>query len=239
MKLKKMIAGLVVVLATVAAVPAFAVNLGQFTDSGVQDFTLTSSGATSTFTATSINVIFTYDVANTYTSTFTPINAKLTMYSEVNGAPGTVGSTVVQPMKLVYITVTADTPHGGLNNLLTVGSTPGSPDTGTFTGALGSEGATDSGGEPTDTVGFSSDFLSLVGLTNEAYSISLTNLSKALALGGNGYLKAFKASGTGTFSADLQAVPEPGTTAAFLFGGLGVLGLIVRGRKTRAGSFAS
>jgi hypothetical protein len=78
------------------------------------------------------------------------------------------------------------------------------------------------------------------GLTNPgAFSFDLTSVATiggpatiSINTGGTGF-NPFTAGGAGTFSAfrPTANVPEPGTYAAFLVGGLGVLGLMVGARK--------
>ena len=87
-----------------------------------------------------------------------------------------------------------------------------------------------------------SDFISS-GLYNPgSFSISMTSVSPAPTVT-NGYLDAFKAGGTSTFSASTvppagpPAVPEPATVVPFLLGGLGLLALAVR--KTRRSSVSA
>jgi hypothetical protein len=79
------------------------------------------------------------------------------------------------------------------------------------------------------------------GLTNPgAFSFDLSGVSTIggpanITVNANGF-NPFTAGGSGTFSASVQpaGVPEPGTYAAFLIGGLGLLGLMVGARKRSA-----
>ena len=80
------------------------------------------------------------------------------------------------------------------------------------------------------------------GLLNPgSFSISMTSVSPSPVIGGDGYLSQFTAGGTGTFSATLPstAVPEPATVAPFIMGGLGLMGLAFRARKTRRSNGAA
>lgn len=73
------------------------------------------------------------------------------------------------------------------------------------------------------------------GLQNPgSFSLSMTSVHPTPGLDSSGYLTAFKAGGTGTFSAKTPLpTPEPATVAPFVLGGLGLLGLAFRARKTR------
>lgn len=77
------------------------------------------------------------------------------------------------------------------------------------------------------------------GLFNPgSFSISMTSVAPAPTVV-NGYLSAFQAGGTSTFSASksLAPVPELSTTVPFVLGGLGLLALAVR--KSRRSSIAA
>lgn len=77
------------------------------------------------------------------------------------------------------------------------------------------------------------------GLFNPgSFSISMTSVAPAPTVV-NGYLSAFQAGGTSTFSASktLAPVPEPATTVPFVLGGLGLLALAVR-KSRRLGAAA-
>ena len=80
------------------------------------------------------------------------------------------------------------------------------------------------------------------GLLNPgSFSISMTSVSPSPVIGEDGYLSQFTAGGTGTFSATLPSttVPEPATVAPFIMGGLGLMGLAFRARKTRRSNGAA
>lgn len=76
------------------------------------------------------------------------------------------------------------------------------------------------------------------GLANPgAFSVSMTSVAPSPTIT-NGYLNAFTAGGTSTFSASLQpaaVVPEPATVVPFLLGGLGLMALIVRKNRKASG----
>jgi len=79
------------------------------------------------------------------------------------------------------------------------------------------------------------------GLLNPgAFSISMTSVAPTPTIT-NGYLSAFKAGGTTTFSATVPqpaAVPEAGTIVPFAIGSLGLLALIVRKNRRASGVIA-
>lgn len=75
------------------------------------------------------------------------------------------------------------------------------------------------------------------GLANPgAFSVSMTSVAPSPTIT-NGYLDAFTAGGTSTFSASRQptTVPEPATVVPFLLGGLGLMALIVRKNRRASG----
>ena len=78
------------------------------------------------------------------------------------------------------------------------------------------------------------------GLNNPgSFSISMTSVDPKPSVTG-GYLDGFTAGGTSTFSAATPAaVPEPATVAPFIMGGLGLMGLAFRARKTRRSNGAA
>ncbi len=79
------------------------------------------------------------------------------------------------------------------------------------------------------------------GLLNPgSFSISMTSVKPSPVIGADGYLSQFTAGGTSTFSATTPAaVPEPATVAPFIMGGLGLMGLAFRARKTRRSNGAA
>lgn len=81
------------------------------------------------------------------------------------------------------------------------------------------------------------------GLLNPgSFSVSMTSVSPSPVIGDDGYLSAFTAGGTSTFSATVPrvtTVPEPATVAPFIMGGLGLMGLAFRARKTRRSNGAA
>ena len=81
------------------------------------------------------------------------------------------------------------------------------------------------------------------GLQNPgSFSVSMTSVSPSPVIGEDGYLSSFTAGGTSTFSATVPrvtTVPEPATVAPFVMGGLGLMGLAFRARKTRRSNGAA
>ncbi len=79
-------------------------------------------------------------------------------------------------------------------------------------------------------------YFAMSGLQNPgSLSFSLTSVNPTISLTG-GFINGFTAGGTGTFSASPgrpNVVPEPSTYATFGLAGFGLLGLMVRARKTR------
>lgn len=89
-----------------------------------------------------------------------------------------------------------------------------------------------SGSKAPNVVTFSSQvFAPINGLTDQNYSISLSSITPPPTSTLNGYLKSFRASGSGTFAG---AVPEPGTLA-LAFSALPILGFTyLRRRRSQA-----
>jgi len=221
-------------------VPAIAGPFATFnqTGSNPNPWVFTNNGASSTFTVASgsIPVDFTYSISNGTGLVGVNIPATLTFSAGPSTTAFNFGGFDVQPLDLFNMTITSNASFGGLNNLLTL----------TGTGALsGFDGGTPAGfaGDSNlgDTVVYSSDFLNFSGQESYQYAYTLAGGSSVMGIAGNSYLKNFLASGTGNFFAGQArtGVPEPSTNAAFLLGGLGLLGLVAFGRKTRAGSLSS
>ena len=193
-------------------------------------FQFTNTGATSTFTTIgSIPVDFQYYAPNSYGAVLTTIPATLN-FSAVAAAPAqTLGSVVDQSLKNVNLTLTALTPVGGKTNLLSATSSAGD-----LTGLLGGGSGTEFSSTPTDNIGFTSDFIDLTGSTDRNFAFSFSSINPNLSLAQNGYLSGFTAAGTGTFASNFGTpVPEPAANASLALGGLGLLGLMLRARKTR------
>jgi hypothetical protein len=75
------------------------------------------------------------------------------------------------------------------------------------------------------------------GLLNPgSFVTSLLGVNPSPTIGSDGFLTGFSAGGTTNFSATtprVTTVPEPATVAPFIMGGLGLMGLAFRARKTR------
>jgi len=219
-------------------VPAMAVQFAQFTQLGTNPnpWTFTNSGATSTFTA-NIPVSFSFNVPNGTGST-TTIPATMSFNSVVTNTAFNTFGLDFQPLALTTMTITANTPIGGLSNLLTLTGNgvlfgPNNAFTAFYQGDNTIAG---------QSVTYTSDFLTFGGSEQFSFSYNLKTPTTPLVIkSSNFYLKSFQAGGGGNFSSQSATfgVPEPSTNVAFLFGGLALLGLIAYGRKTRAGSMAS
>ena len=79
------------------------------------------------------------------------------------------------------------------------------------------------------------------GLLNPgSFSTTITSVTPSPKIGADGYLTGFTSAGTTNFSATIPAaVPEPATVAPFIMGGLGLMGLAFRARKTRRSNGAA
>lgn len=232
MKFNKFIIGLaaVVALGVASVAPAKAVNVtfAQFFQAAAGNpFTFTNAGGASTFTV-AVPVTFVYLVPNGYGAPFVPIAGTMTLSSIVSApAAGTD-----QPMMSTNMVFTANTPVSGFTNLLTLSNSTGTiSSTGGLTAAF-------QGSTPGNVVTFSSQFLDFSLTVNRAFALSFTSVQPSYSVNGNGYLDSFQASGTGTFSSDPapeyhNPVPEPGVTATFAMGALGLFGLMFRARKRK------
>ena len=112
---------------------------------------------------------------------------------------------------------------------------------GTFTSGsiFGKEGSI-TGGLDISGVTYDADSVALGSFSPSTGSISLTyNVIKpsGYSLVG-GKLQSFTATDSGTYSA-VSTVPEPATVAPFIMGGLGLMGLAFRARKTRRSNGAA
>jgi hypothetical protein len=246
MKLKTTLSIAVASLGLMVAVlaPASA-QFANFTETGTATpFDFTNSTGTFTLLTATIPVDFVFSTGNGYGPSGDTIAATMSLTAVEDGhayADGSGPTFDVQPLTITGITFTADTPVNGQSELLNITGT------GSIYGVK--NGGSDTfGGDNTESqvVNYSSDFLIFgAGDDNYTYALTLGKISPTqnytVGINGN-YLKTFKASGSGNFFADEVSstnVPEPSASAAFLLGGLGLLGLMAFGRKTRSGSMAS
>jgi hypothetical protein len=158
-----------------------------------------------------ISVTF-LDPNNSYGST--PTNATLTFHATADNTAGIVfGFVNVDSVSDVSFSVTADTPVGGLTNIL---SSSGSGITGTFVGT--DSGFTLSGQSPGDNVAFTSDFFDVSTLTGDSFSIA-TGSPDPSATVNDGEISSFDATlAPGSFSASV--VPEPSSLSLLAVAGI-------------------
>jgi hypothetical protein len=224
------------VLALASFAPALAQNtitFAQFQQGSTppaNPFTFSNAGAGSTFSVSgSIPVNFTYQVAsNTYfggTPVGVVIPALMTFNAMVSGPATSAGGFDFQGLQLTNMTFTAVVPWLGKSNLLSLINSTGvlqGKDLGNTAGFAG-DSATG------DIVNFTSDFLpSFAGAMSQNYSLSFSSVKPTLKIAGNGYLRTFTASGTGTFA---EVTPEAGSLALLSFGVLPLVALKLRNRK--------
>jgi hypothetical protein len=207
---------------------------------GTQDFTLSLNGGTNnTFTADSqIFVILSNAVG---APNATPITATLTITGDTSTSSGSInGSSFLSQSgyQAGSFTIVGTGAYAGLGTILsgTFGGNGAlnSGISGSADGSSATFASSDGPGNYSEIV-FTSAYWSFLGSNNiEDLSFGLSDLTNPLALtggftpGSTGLLDAFTAAGSGTFAAQLNGVPEPGTLA--LFGGA-LVGLGLLGRK--------
>lgn len=240
MKLRKsfLVSAATAVLAAASFAPAVAQNTITFAQfqlgngAPANPFIFTNAGAGSTISVVggSVPVNFTYQVANTYGAAIgAPIAATMTFTALVSGPASSAviagKLTDFQNIQLTNMVFTANVPVGGQTNLLSLNSS-----TGTISGKdKGSTAGLTGDSSVGDTVNFSSAFLpSFAGAQSENYSLSFTSVNPSLTIAGNGYLRGFSTSGTGTFA---EVTPEAGSLALLSFGVLPLVALKLRNRK--------
>ena len=147
------------------------------------------------------------------------------LITESTTAPASLfNNQIVQPLSgTITVAVTRDAAVPGFGagtNLLTATITLGSE----FLTGTGSSAAIIAS-QPRDNVTFTSDFINTSLLNTSAFSISLVGITPELSLntsGGNSLVNNFNATGSAIFSAN--AVPEPGSIALLLVGGVVLAG---------------
>jgi len=244
MQIKKMVASATMAIAFMGmALTSASANPIRFADfsliGSTQSFVFTNLGANSTFGFVgTIPVQFKYDVPNL--SPFFENNISgvtMTFTSKVAGLP--TGSAVYdQPLKDIQISFKA-TVGGHVKNLLTVSDLTGSIGaSGNLIAVKGAKAVTGQGDNGNgDIVHYTSDYLFFSPIAEEIFSLDFNPTNIKIALAADGYFKTFKTTGSGNFSSDpgpTTGAPEPATTASFGLGGLVLLAMVIRARKTRS-----
>jgi hypothetical protein len=209
-------------LACSVGIQAAPVTFGQFLGGG-QNYNFSNNGVDPATFSANAQVLFAIDPIVIVPVQLELNNATLTISATTSAAATVNGTQVVQGGLAGTITITRNTPFNGFTNLLTVTFTNG-----TFSGELGGTSITlNASTPPLNQVTFASDFFNFSpDTTARAFALSFSSVTPALAIGGDGQLASFAASGTGTFSAEPvpTVVPEPGVMS-LLGGGLGLIAL--------------
>jgi len=140
----------------------------------------------------------------------------------------TTGARITETFANYSLFITADTPVNGKTNLLTATGSNlvlrGTYNEGSSTLQVSTP--------PSGDVTFTSDFTSFATSTDRNFAISLSSVVPVFAIDTNGYVRGFSAAGTGTFATNtVAAVPEPGMVTFALTGGMGLAGMVLRGRR--------
>src|ERR1051326_7313115 len=146
-------------LGCLTAANASPTTFAQFiqTENSMRAFTYNDTGATSSFNVVSIPVKFSFGVVNGYNGNnfSNPIDAHLTMTAVIDGNKPT--GHFMENFQSVSMIFTADSPVGGLSNLLTMTATANhNPDSGI--NGSGSHASLTGDTVSGDTVNYSSDF---------------------------------------------------------------------------------
>jgi len=157
--------------------------------------------------------------------------------TNVNGQTvfGQANQPLSEPISILIIRDTdASVGNNNRHNLLTVTVTPASG-MAIVSGQNGSASLNSS--VPGQVVTFSSDFFDFSKVTSQAMGITFSGITPGLSFNtdlGRSILNSFTAAGVGSFSADLAAVPEPGSVALMGIGCVILVGARLRKRSRLA-----
>jgi len=225
-------------LPTLASPVTFAQGLEQ---NGSQDFHLVDTGSGVTLTASSqIYFIFSNVTGTLPPSLSGPLSATLTLNLASSTADSVSGGTISEGGFTGTFSIALNTPVNGQTNLLS--GTIGSSANATITGKSGGTGATFSASTPpTGAVMYNSAFVQFINPTTEAFSLALSSVVPSFIDNGSGFLAAFSAAGSETFSSDPppavgSPTPEPLSMLLIGFGMMliGAVGVRVRRSKNQA-----
>lgn len=217
------------------------VTFGQgLEQNGSQDFHLVDTGSGVTLTASSQIYFIFSNVTGTLPPGLTgPLSATLTLNLASSTPDSVTNGTISEGGFTGTFSILLNTPVNGQTNLLS--GTITSAANATLTGKSGGTGASLSASTPpTGAVMFSSAFVTFTNPITEAFSLALSSVVPSFVDNGLGYLAAFNAAASETFSSDpppavVSATPEPVSMLLIGFGMIliGAVGVRVRRAKNQ------
>jgi hypothetical protein len=205
-----------------------------------QDFQLVDTGSGVTLTSSSQIYFVFSNVTGTLPPGLTgPLSATLTLDLSSTTPDSVTGGIISEGGFTGTFSIVLNTPVNGQTNLLS--GTINSAANATLTGKEGGTGASLSASTPpTGSVTYNSAFVSFIDPTTEALSFALSSVVPSFEDNGSGFLAAFNAAGSETFSSNpppvVTASPEPISMLLIGFGMMlfGAVGVRVRRAKSRA-----
>ena len=208
--------GLVAALGATEAKAQNSVTFAQFSEdpSAPQNsFVFTNAASGSSFTASSVPVIFSYLAG--FGAPVGPQQATLTINAPVTAVATLSGRNLDQPLGGT-ISFLRNSDNANLLTIVFTGDLLGKG------GARG--GSVDASSSAGDLVTFTSAFLDFSQTTARTLALALSGIDPGFSLNANGYLNSFAGDGAGSFSSSPfpRTVPQP---ASLVLLGIGLLGV--------------